>query len=362
MHLPALFLFLLAATPTFAKAPLLLIAAVDPAPWRAMAAASGWRVAAIEQVAAADPSVSALVNAITPEDDQDRIYLVGPADAVAYAVSRAPDRWAAAVILGGALRKAVNSNRLFGINAQAVPILWLGPEDPLLSRLAEAGYRFQRRQDATGEDVLGWLEQQRREPFPVSVDCETGSPAFARCFWLEMTKFDPSRRNDAVPSTRVHPGSGASLDLGPFGFDPKLTVVWLPDGYKGPLKLQDRIVSIGGRKIKDGREYAEFMDSIAEAKVVAVGIERGKRRLRLEARIVLPKREEVVTARAQGTYLPDLKELQFISRAVVEMKVHVPEHWAGSTLSWNGVEMGKAGLAGCWLLNSEKEPVARTCP
>jgi hypothetical protein len=59
-------------------------------------------------------------------------------------------------------------------------------------------------------------------------------------------------------STRVQPvGSGASLDVGGFGYDrtapgPGALVTWLPPNYQGPLKLNDRIVSVGGKAITDG--------------------------------------------------------------------------------------------------------------
>src|SRR5204862_1221910 len=100
--------------------------------------------------------------------------------------------------------------------------------------------------------------------------------------------------NDVLKSTRVQPGAGASLDLGGFGFNtqaegPGVLVTWLPERYSGPLKLNDRIVSIGGKKIRDARDYVEQMDQTTEEKPVAVMVQRGKDHIRLETRVVLPK-------------------------------------------------------------------------
>src|SRR5258707_2390996 len=34
-------------------------------------------------------------------------------------------------------------------------------------------------------------------------------------------------------------------------------VAWLPGDYQGPLKLNDRIVAVAGKELRDGREYAQ---------------------------------------------------------------------------------------------------------
>src|SRR2546426_12676044 len=91
---------------------------------------------------------------------------------------------------------------------------------------------------------------------------QTCALPISRCYWIEMTKFDPKQRNDVLKSTRVAPGSGASLALGPFGYDPLaegagVLVGWLPANYHGPLKLNDRIVSVAGKELRDGRDYAQ---------------------------------------------------------------------------------------------------------
>ena len=140
-------------------------------------------------------------------------------------------------------------------------------------------------------------------------------------------------------------GSGAWLEFGPFGYDflgegPGARVSYLPPNYQGPLKMDDRIVSLAGKEIHDGRDYARQMDEMKEAKSVAVMIQRGKDKVRIETKLLLPKREETITARVQGRYLADQKELLLITRAVTEMRVRVPAEWTPST---------SRGMASTWL-------------
>jgi hypothetical protein len=105
------------------------------------------------------------------------------------------------------------------------------------------------------------------------------------------------------------------------------------------------------------------MDTIADEKPVAILVQRGKERLRLETKIVLPKREEVITARIQGRYLPDQKELLIISRAVTHARITIPQEWTPVSVSWNGLDVLKAESAGCWELSIEKDPPeASKCP
>src|SRR5206468_6471774 len=264
----------------------------------------------------------------------------------------------------------IQSYKLYGANTQAAPLLWVAPAaevDMFRQKLSQAEFNFETRAEA-GNDVFEWLAGHQRAPFPATVDCETGTPAFARCYWIEMTKFDPKKRNDVLKSTRVMAGSGASLAFGPFGYDPQAPgpgalVGWLPGDYQGPLKLNDRIVAVAGKELRDGREYAQHMDEIKEDKPVAVTVQRGKERLRLETKILLPKREELVTARVQGRYLPDQKELLLISRTVTQMRVRIPAEWTPVSVSWNGLDLVKAESAGCWVLSIEKDPQeASKCP
>jgi hypothetical protein len=104
-----------------------------------------------------------------------------------------------------------------------------------------------------------------------------------------------------------------------------------------------------------------MLDEIKEEKPVAILVQRGKERVRLESRIVLPKREEVITARIQGRYLPDQKELLLISRAVTEVRVRIPAEWTPVSVSWNGLDVVKAESAGCWVLSLEDPPAAAKC-
>lgn len=349
--------------------------------WRPLASARNWTVAVMRaDVAPADVTVQMVERGIGSlarqgRLDGERVYLLGEgsgASAVFYVVSRRPDLWAAAAALGGNPRPAIETNRLFAANTGLVPLLWLPrAEDPLAqelrARLAGAGYRLVEspKAEMTAGELLDWLAEHRREPFPYRIDCETGHPAFTRCYWAEITHLDFSLRNDALPSTRVPPGSGASLALGGFGFDPAapgpgVLVVWLPENYKGPLRLGDRIVAVGGREIADGRAYIEFMERQAEQRSTAVMILREGRRMRIETRIVLPRREEVQTARLQAEYLPETRELFLITRGVAALRLNVPAHWTPCPINWNGQEAGTAEKPGCWEL--QQGSPARPCP
>jgi len=323
--------------------------------------------------------------------EESRIYLTGFSDAAAgvfYAASRWADLWAAAAALQGSPVNAINSNCLFGANTVNVPVLWtVGGKDelyppslmePLRGKLETASYNLEWRLDpdltregpleaAKLDALLDWLAGHQKEPFPMEVDCETGNPAFAHCYWIEMTKFNPARRNDVLLTSRVPPGSGAALAFGPFGYNPAGTgpgveVVWLPEKYSGPLRLRDRIVSIAGSAIAGPQEYVKYMDAVREEKTVAVMLGRGTARMRIETKIILPQRAENVTARVQGHYLLDQKEIQIVSRAVTELRLAVPPHWIPAKLTWNGSELGQADTPGCWLLNwAADPPTAKKC-
>jgi hypothetical protein len=370
-------------------APLLFLlpGSMDDAPaqklfahWRPLAAEAKWNLVVPFIAGVSDQAVKAVEAVVAdakkriPGVDEDRIYLAGQGAStpeVFYNVSRQPDLWAAALAIQGSPLQAINTFRLFGANTKEAPLLWIAPApevDMYRKKLTDAGFNFESRPEASVEQVFQWLAKHRRAAFPLSVDCETGNPAFARCYWIEMTKFDPKKRNDVLKSARVVPGSGASMAIGPFGFDPLAEgpgalVAWLPPNYHGPLKLNDRIVSVAGKELRDGREYAQYMDTIEDEKPVAILVQRGKERVRLETRIVLPKREEVITARIQGRYLPDQKELLIISRAVTQARIRIPAEWTPLSVSWNGLDVMKAESAGCWTLSIEKDtPEAAKCP
>ncbi len=368
-----------------AEAPLLVLLDGDRKQWEQWSTAAGWRFLApwtSMQDAPLDARIMALEKRLAEERaraafDPNRVYLAGQGGGVAalfYVASRVPDLWAAAVALGGTARPAVDSNRLFGANTTNLPVLWLSAnqdDEALARRMQKAGYNLEFRVEpaATANMLFEWLAARRRDPHPTAADCETGATNFPRCYWITITGFDAAARNDALASTRVPPaGTGARLDLGVFGFSysdpgPGVLVSWLPPNYRGPLRLDDRIVAVGGKPVRDAAAYIEMMDSAAEEKPAAVIIQRGKERLRQETRIVVPPREEVVTARVQGRYLPELGEIQVLSRAVSSMRLEVPAAWTGAALNWNGAALGKAEGAGCWLLEERKGLLAaRRCP
>jgi hypothetical protein len=301
--------------------------------------------------------------------DPNRVYLAAQGGSVStlfYVAARMPDLWAAAVAAGGSPRAAIDGNRLFAANTTNLPVLWLfanQDEEPLGKKLQSAGFNLEWREPAAAkpEEIFEWLAAHRRDPFPTTADCETGSPLFTHCYWIEVTSFDPAERNDVLDSTRVQPlGSGARLALGPFGYNPAepgpgVLVASLPEKYAGPLKLNDRIVELGGKKLGDAAEYAQILYRTFDEKPVVVMVQRGKDRIRLETKIELAPGAEPVTARVRAQYLPDLHEVEVVSRDITQMKLTLPESWLPAKINWNGTEVANATAAGCWLLDEQKE-------
>jgi hypothetical protein len=68
-------------------------------------------------------------------------------------------------------------------------------------------------------------------------------------------------------------------------------------------------------------------------------VRRGKDRIRVETRIVVPRREPVITARVKAEYLPDDHQIVLISRSVTEMRVTIPAEWLPADLLWNGLTL-----------------------
>jgi dienelactone hydrolase len=351
-----------------------LVDGADAAEWQNWSKDLGWQV--VVAAGAANPNIDLRVRALASaveaairsgSVDPARVYLVGRGDAAAavfYAISRVPDLWAAGIALGGSPKPAVDTNRLFTANFTNAPVLWIGGSggQALADKLKSAGLNLEWRSadGITNAAVFEWLAAHQRDEFPLSIDCETNSPAFARCYWIQMTKFDSNERNDVLPSTRVPAGSGAALDLGGFGYNPGdpgpgVLVSSLPEKYGGPLKMGDRIAELDGKPIQNPRQYAETMDKMVEEKPVVALVERGKERIRVETRIILPKREPAITARVQAQYLPADKEIQIVSRTVTEMRVTVPPPWTPATLYWNGLSLENLKSPGCYSLTVEKE-------
>jgi dienelactone hydrolase len=363
-------LTLVAAVAAAGAEPAPLVVLLGPAPeaFAAAAAARGWEVAAIPEALPGDAAVGRIEAAVTGAAgrraiDPARVYLAGrgaASAAVFYAVSRRPDLWAAALGAGGDVQPAIETNRLFGANAQLVPILWAVPAaeqahaEAYREKLAAKGFDIDlRTAQVSVAEALDWLASHRRDPYPAKIDCETGSPAFARCYWLRMEKFDPAARNDVLGPSRIAPGPGAYLALGGFGYDleaagPGVVVSWLAPGYSGPLKLGDRIFSVGGTRIKDPHDFAAFMAGQTEERALGVVVERGKERLRLESRIALARREENLTVRVQAQYLVDAHELLLITRGVTAVRLELPAEWMPVAINWNGNEAGSAASGGCW--------------
>jgi dienelactone hydrolase len=366
-------LFLLAAV-AFGAEPAPLVVLVGPAPetWAAVAAQRGWELAAVGEMPAGDAAVRQIAGAVEEAGkrraiDPARIYIAGlgsSAAAAFYAVSRRPDLWTAALAAGGGVEPAIETNRLFGANAHLIPILWLmSPQDdaelgPARAKLAAKGFDIElRTAPASVDQAFDWLAGHTRFPYPPKIDCETGSPEFRRCYWLELTGFDATARNDVLPLSRVPPGPGAHLEFGPFGFDvsapgPGVPVAWLPPNYAGPLHLSDRIVSVGGTPIKDAREYVRFMAGQRNERALGVVVERDKHRQRLETRIALAKRGENSTARVQAEYLMDTHEVLVITRGANEFRLDLPSFWVPCAVNWNGNNAGRADSAGCWVVAS----------
>ncbi len=360
-----------------------LIDAADAAQWQTWAQGVGWSVIAPSGTAAAiDLRVQALAAAVQEAIqkggvDPGHVYLAGRGEAAAgvfYAISRVPDLWAAAVALGGSPQPAIDTDRIFTANFTNVPVLWVSGganDEGLAGQLKAAGLNLEwRAASATNNAaIFEWLSKRRRDEFPAEIDCETSAPGFARCYWIQMDKFDVNERNDVLPSTQLKAGSRAGLDLGGFGYKlddpgPGILVSFLPEKYGGPLKMGDRIMALDGKPIENGRQYAENMSMAVEEKAVVAAVQRGKERIRMETRIVLPRRDPVITARVEAQYLPQDKEIQIVSRTVKEMRVTIPPHWAeGTKLFWNGLSLEKIEAPGCWVLTVDKELLrAARCP
>jgi predicted esterase len=360
-----------------------LIDAADATQWQTWVKDRGWQVVtAASANAAIDQRVQALASAVQGAIqkggvDPARVYLAGRAEAAAavfYTISRVPDLWAAGVALGGSPQSAIDSDRLFTANFTNVPVLWVsaGADDQALAaRLKSGGLNLEWRAatGTTNAAIFEWLAKHQRDESPNEIDCETNSPTFARCYWIQMTKFDVNERNDVLPSTRIKAGSRAALDLGGFGFQPGdpgpgVLVSFLPLKYSGPLKMGDRIVALDGRPIDDARQYTELLSKAVEERHAVALVQRGKEKIRMETRIVLPRRDPVVTARVEAQYLPADKEIQIVSRTIQEMRVTIPPHWAlDSRLYWNGLALDRIEGPGCLLLKMEKELLhAVKCP
>jgi predicted esterase len=303
-----------------------------------------------------------------------RIYLVGFGDGapgVFTAISRLPGLWAAAVAIGGDANLAIESNRLFAGNAVGIPLLWIYEESrasvlrPAIHRLQEANFpaQFEAASEFRAEHAIQWLSRHHAPALPSTVDYETGTLSFDSNRWVRIRELDFRLRNDVLASTRVDPGNGAFLRLGGFGYDPEgkgpgVPVKWLPENYRGPLQLDDTIVSIAGTMVENAAHYAEIMAQQRESRDVGIILLRNGKRTRIETRIVIPQRDEIETARILAEYLPESKEILVVSRGVRKAELRIPSSWAPVKVNWNGSDIAAGVGAGCLLLDSAPAPVA----
>jgi hypothetical protein len=351
-----------------------LVDAADTVQWQNWTRDLGWQVIAADpaagtnidqRVLALGAKVDAAIKSGTV--DAGRVYLAGRGDAAAlvfYTIARLPDPWAAAVAIGGSAKPAIDSNRVFAANFTNVPTLWISADDgkPIADKLIAGGIKLEWRAAANANTatVFEWLGGHKRDEFPASIDCETLSPQFARCYWIQMTKFDAAERNDVLPSTRIPGGNGAALDLGGFGWKlddpgPGILISFLPEKYSGPLKMGDRIVALDGKPIADAKQYQEILDKVSDEGHTVAMVQRGKDRIRMETRFTMPRRDAGVSARVQAEYLAADKTIQIISRTVTQMRVTVPPQWVPGSLVWNGLTLEELKEPGCWDLSMQKE-------
>ena len=302
--------------------------------WKNMAAERGWQWVVYEQNACNDGALLAIKTLIGQRTNVDptRIYLAGRGETAAcvfYNASRAPDLWAAALAIGGDSREAIETNRLFAANLSMTPLLWVANPDPARKTLPGVTMREQ----ATGAEAAEFLGSRQRDPWPPKIDFETGNPKFLRCAWLEITKVDVTRRNDALTVSRIPPCSGARLD-------------------PGPIKPGDRILAIAGK------DPTQFLDEARQERPVAVTVQRGKEKLRLETRVVIPVREEALTVRVQAEVQPETKEIVVITRGIVQLKLNLPPQWAPAVVNWNGPSAANLPTPGCHLLTAGASAVS----
>jgi hypothetical protein len=369
---------LLACSAAVAQPPKPAIALVDPADatqWRKWTQELDWQliVPTVPNGANADVRVEAVVTAVQAAikdgaADPAHIYLAGRTEAAAavfYAISRVPDIWAAGLALGGSPKPALDTGRIFCANFTNTPVLWVGDGagDPeLATQLKSAGLNLEWRsaKNVSIAQVFAALFQHTRKEFPDDADCETNAPKFAHCYWMEPTKFDVAERNEVLPPSRITLGSGASLDLGEFGYKiddpgPGVLVSILPKDYSGPLKIGDRLIELDGQPIADARDYASRMNKMYAEKQMAGMVQRGKEKLRFETRVILPSPDAFATARVQGKHDSEDKTIQIISRSVTELRVTIPQEWLPADLYWNGVSLEDLSKPGCYLLTIDQE-------
>lgn len=347
----------------------------DASTWKKWTDEIGWQLIApgIASNTDADTRTAALADAVraaikSGSADASRIYIAGRGEDVPlvfYIVSRIPDLWAAGFALGGTPTAALASGRVYAANFTNTPVLWASEgagDSELAGRLKTAGLNVDWREAKTLTIAQSFaaLEKYRRSDFPPVADCETNTAQFASCYWIEPTRFDSGERNDVLPKSRILDGSGASLDLGGFGYQladpgPGVLISYLPKEYFGPLQIGDRIVELDGTPIADAKDFNARMNKMYAEKDVVAMVARGKERLRVPTRVVLPSADSYVTSRVQGKYDAQWKTIQILSRSISELRVRIPAEWLPADLYWNGLEMENLTKPGCYQLTVDKE-------
>lgn len=360
---------------------LVLLSGPDPREtevWQQVAKSRQWQFVAVKEPPPGDAgvkAVDALVTAARKQHGAGATYLIGSgvtAPMALYVASRAPHLFTAVLGISGSPKPAIETDRLFAANMSLIPIGWaLSPEEkaalsPLFQRLVVGGYNITQLENPTVQQGLDFLTKAVHVERPRKIDCETGNPTLARCYWITPTQFDPSLRNDALRSTRIAPDTQAALDFGGFGYKldapgPGVLVEWLPPDYKGPLQLKDRLVGLSERNLIDAKHYVELMSQVTEEKPVAVTIDRNKERIRLVTRYRLRQREEITTARVSAEYNADLKEIVIVSRTVAALRLTVPPEWAPASINWNGTVAATAENPGCYELSLKTPGSTRPC-
>jgi hypothetical protein len=352
-----------------------LVDATDAPQWQGLIAESGWQIVTAppdpdanidKRVQALSLKVEEAVKAGTA--DASRIYVAGRGDASAvvfYAIARIPDRWTAGVALGGSPKTAIATNRIFAVNFTNTPILWASSganDSDYATKLKLDGLNVEWRNSTglTNQTVLEWMTAHVRAQYPLTVDCETNSPTFSSCYWVQPTKFDAAERNDVLPMTLIPGDSSSSLDLGGFGYrandpGPGVTVAFLPEKYNGPLKVGDVLEAIDGKPIDNAHQFVQILEKADATRNAVVMVRRAKEHIRIETRIVVPRHDPVVTARVKAEYMPEDHQIVLISRAVTEMRVTIPAEWIPGDLLWNGLTLENVKSAGCYALKLEKE-------
>ena len=257
--------------------------------------------------------------------DWNRVYLLGEAQFMTFAVSRLPDLWAAAASVGGDPKLAIATNKIFTANSQLVPVL-----------------------DAKSEkEAVDFVAGKQHTELPPKVDCETGNQALTRCYFLQILKFDTRMINRALGTTRANPGPLVTLAIGPFTYSLDLEI----ETPAGTLKAGDRIIAVNGKDVNGRDAFEQAMARMSDERPVTLTVQRGKQRVRIETSAKVATRDEPLTGRVQAEYSVETKELLIISRAVAEFVVQIPRAWSGATINWNGNEVSKNTAAGCWVVS-----------